>query len=426
MVERDLTHVRGTIRGATGASPDTSWPHVLLYDRDDGGAPVAIEVVTAAGWSDVLRESPPDDADVRVVLLRAGRPPDQLPWWLGVELVPAAVGETGPTVTTYARLAPPSEEATARRVATRLLAARARPTPTSTLAEFLAAGAMAVRHPAPVPAESERRQGVLVTFCRGRGGPLGEVAQRTGLALEWWLARRFGTPDAFAEAILLERVRVASPELGAALEAVRGAEFAPGSAVYAELALDRQALLAQATPWRYLEGTDVSPALAALRAWLRRYRVAFEAHADVLRARVARRRAELERELRAVRALERLDSVRALGEPVGTQATVALRAVLDEFAAFEPSPSATPLGVEPALFERAEVATSQVHIALERQRERLAAITVRAVLDRPGTEGLDRLLQAFQATDLDGIERALDARLAAYIDELFGAAALTP
>ena len=77
----------------------------------------------------------------------------------------------------------------------------------------------------------------------------------------------------------------------------------------------------------------------------------------------------------------------------------------------------------PPVLDRDARESSQMRGALESQRERLAAATVRAVLDRPGTDSLDRLPQAIQATDLNGIERALDARLAAHIDELFGAVA---
>lgn len=45
------------------------------------------------------------------------------------------------------------------------------------------------------------------------------------------------------------------------------------------------------------------------------------------------------------------------------------------------------------------------------------------VLARPGVPALDRLLQAIVASDLDGIDRVLDDRLATHIDQLLAAEA---
>ena len=82
--------------------------------------------------------------------------------------------------------------------------------------------------------------------------------------------------------------------------------------------------------------------------------------------------------------------------------------------------NATPaLGGEPAIFAAAQRAISDVRTLLERQRERLAAATVRLILERPGERDLDRLLQAIQASNLEGLERVLDDRLAAHIESLF-------
>ena len=84
------------------------------------------------------------------------------------------------------------------------------------------------------------------------------------------------------------------------------------------------------------------------------------------------------------------------------------------------------LGGEPAVFAQAEEAAEQVARALELQRGRLASQTVRFVLERESVPSLDRLLQAITASDLGGIERALDDGLARHIDRLLTAAATSP
>lgn len=391
----------------------------VLFERDEMGAPYAIEVVQAARWDDSLLERP-SEADARIIELHLGRPPLELPAWLRVELVGTRLAERGPSTGPYATA--PATSASVRRLGRALWstvsAGAERPVLASSLDDFLAAGAAAARHPAPAPAEASRRLDVLARFCRGRPNPLGRIASLEGIALEWWLARRFGDADALAEAVLIARIRESDVEGADDLEFLRLAEVPEGDLQLAELALDRRLLLAQASPWRYFEAGGMAAALAAVRAWRGRYLAAYREHASTLRARATELRRFLEGELRAVRAVERLDRIRALGDPLGIEATTRLRGLIRELAGYEPDGASAPLGREPALFATAERAPLEVRAALERQRERLAAAAVRLVLERPGQQDLDRLLQAIQVSQLDGLERALDDRLAGHIETL--------
>ena len=388
----------------------------VIYDRDSGGAPFAIEVVEASGWDDAFLEPPaPEEADARVVELQSGRPPLELPAWLRVELVGMRLAERGPSTGSYAG-APASSPAT-RRLGRAVWSSIEQPAPASSLADFLAAGAAAVAHPARV-SETANHEQLLAAFCRDRPLPLGRIAALEGVALEWWLARRFGDADSLAEAVLLARIRERDVAAAEALEFLRHAVVPEQDPALIELAVDRGLLLANASPWRYFEAGGMVAALSAVLAWRTRYRAAYRPHSEALRRRAAELRRLLAGEMRAVRALERLDRIHALGEPIGPEATTRFRDLLQELATYEPAEATTPLGSEPALFAAAQRAVSDVRSLLDRQLERLAAATVRLVLERPGERDLDRLLQAIQASHLDGLERTLDDRLAAHIESL--------
>ena len=202
---------------------------------------------------------------------------------------------------------------------------------------------------------------------------------------------------------------------------------------HAELAIDRQVLREQASPWRYFGGESFAGALSAAQAWRRRYRMAYAEHYRALTLQADELRARLEEAGAAAAALERLDGVRSLGPPVGS---AALRAHASARAALEALPAeldpqrartaGVTLGLEPAAFDEAETAITAVRRALGQQLRRLASRTVRIVLERQGVAALDRLLQAITASDVEGIERALDDRLAAHIDRLLSEAAESP
>ncbi len=401
---------------------------VVLYERGDGGQLLAIEVLRARRWSPRFLEPPdPTQADVRVVVLASGRPPAATPPWLGVATVPAHLAEDLVGSGVYATPAPDLE--VARRVALGLTPATGG-LPEGEFADFLAAGATAVRHPAPVPAEAARRLEVIREFARarsGRRGPFGLLADLPEAALEWRIVRGFGTPDTFSAAVLLERLGESMPDVASTLRALHEARIAESSPEWAELALDRRALLAAASPWRFIEGADAQPAMAAVRTWLRRYEGVRRSLHERWRARAHDLRGRIEREMASVRALERLNSIASLAPPEGEDASALARALHHGLLAFDPADDTTaPLGEEPALFARVEAAFQAVHGQLEARRQRLAAATVSVVLDQPGGPDVSRLLQAIQACDVDGIERALDARLAAHIEAVLERRPTTP
>lgn len=397
----------------------------VLYERDTRGQIVAIEILSARRWSPAFLEPPdPTRADVRVIMLASGRAPEVTPAWLGIAYVSSHVAEDLVDEGTYASRGP--REEVARRVARGLVPATGALTDVE-FADFLAAGAAAVRHPGPVPAESHRRIEVIRQFARGRAGSVGVLADLADDLLEWRIMRGFGTPDAFSLGILLERLRDSMPEVASTLRALTEARISESTPEWTELALDRRALLALASPWRIIEGADGHAAVSAVRTWLRRHESARQAEAERWRKRANDLRGRIDRELSSVRALERLNSIALLGPPHGEDASVLARRLHRELLAFDPTAdSAAPLGHEPTLFAQVEAAFDAVRGQLESARQRLASATVSVVLDQPGGPDVSRLLQAIQACDIDGIERALDARLAAHIEAVLDRRSTTP
>lgn len=429
-----VTQDAGLVRDARAGE------RAVVVVRDKFGAPFAVEVVDAAAWREEFAEPPaPERADVRIVRLRRGRAPAVLPSWLHVETRSARVAEVAPAYEVA--------EATGRvggddvAIAERLWRASTRyREPGPPLAEFLAAGAVAATYPQAAPTGTVRRRAAVDAFVAGCGGVLGVVATVEGDACERWLRYAFGVPDRFAEAVLLARLDDAGAvEMTSALRFLRDAEVDVGGAsegVLAELMWDRRALLEQASPWRYFEqvgpghaGTGpFASAVAAMRAWRVRYRIAYAAHyAGVQRAAGEARRA-LDAASGAADALRRLDALRALGAPIGVgplAAFVTARAGLASLP-LEPAADAArtaevTLGSPLPLVAQAREAIQAVRAALEQQRARLASRAAHLVLAREEVPALDRLLQVIVASDLGGLERVLDARLAEHIEALLAA-----
>ena len=407
-------------------------PRRVVYERDEHGSPYAVEVVEVERWNDILLEPPdPEAADARIVRLRAGEPPSELPRWLGVEHVPGA----GPTARRVAE--PPAPYETAE------LGQRLWPWsptyrgPGASLGEFLSAGAAALQHPQPVPAEPRRRLELLASFAADRPPRLTPIATLRGEALERWLRQVFGTPERLSDALLLERIAGAASdearEVVAVLRFLREAEVPAALAEHAELAVDRRVLLEQASPWRFLEGASFAGPLSAFRAWRGRYRLAYDRHYRAVLGRAS----ELGRVLRGAaptaRAVERFDGVPALGPPRGERALAAYREAEQALGELPADPEAgaartagVTLGLDPPLFAAVPEAVGGLQRVLEAQRSRLASEAVSAVLARPGVPALDRLLQAIAASDLDGVERVLTDDLAAHIEELLRAGRESP
>ncbi len=402
----------------------------VVYERDEHGSPYAVEIVEAEHWRRSLLDPPPaEQADVRVVWLRHHDEsvPRELPGWLAVEVHERRAAEASAPYaaasnvarTTGGALWPWSPH---------------RREPGASLAEFLSAGASALRHPDPSPADARRQLDLLSDFAQGRQPPLAQVSALRADALERWLHYAFGKPDRFAEALLLERIADEAPaEVRQALRFLADAEVPDDKPECTELAIDRRVLREQASPWRFFEGVPFAGALSAVQAWRRRYRLAYDAHYRSVLVRARELRGELEATRPAASSLERLDGVGALGPPVGEQARAAYEASVAALEALPPEPdprlprtAGVTLGRDPAACAEAQQAVGGVRRALELQRRRLASSAVRLVLEREGVPALDRLLQAIAASDVEGIERVLDERLAAHIDRLLTDATDSP
>ena len=397
----------------------------LITARDANETVYAIEVIEADRWDEAFLHHDRAEADVRIVQLRGGEPPDPLPAWLAVELIPRRVAEA-----TAAYATAPAAASLAATLWPRSPSHRG---PGASLDEFIGAGAEALRYPNPTPVDRRRRLLIVRNFAAGRGDPLHRIAELDGELLERLLRIVFETPQRFAEQLAVERIAAeGAREVSEVLHFLAGAEVASGPG-FGELAIDRRVLREQASPWRYLDGKPFTSALAAAQAWQRRYRVAYQAHYLSVITRADDLRARLDHASQAAMALERLNLIRALGPPAGVAALFAFAEARDALAALPaeangeaPLTAGVVLGGEPAVFTQAEEAAEQVARALELQRGRLASQTVRLVLERESVPSLDRLLQAISASDLGGIERALDDQLARHIDRLLSAAAASP
>ena len=151
--------------------------------------------------------------------------------------------------------------------------------PGDSLAEFLAAGALAVLHPDPGPPEARGQLDVVVGLVRDRPSPLHEVATLRSEALERWLQVTMHSPDRFAEVILIQRIADSGEaEIADQLQFLFEAEVPSDDPRYTELAIDRLVLRGQASAWRYVEGRDFAAALVAVQSWRQRYTVAYGQH----------------------------------------------------------------------------------------------------------------------------------------------------
>ena len=399
---------------ALPASAPLHTTRYVAHERDALGRPYAVEVVEADRWLDEFLEPPdPTVADARLVRLGAGGGPSDLPRWLGVE--------TGA-----------DQQIHLERIGEKLWPwSPHHREPGASLQDFLSAGASALRYPDPAPAESERQLDMLTRFASDCLSPLREVATRRSDALERWLLHAFGEPDRFAEAILLERIAEAGcTDVLHELRFLRAARVPPA---YAELRVDRQVLLEQASPWRFFEPGSLGGAIEAIRAWRRRYRLAYEAHYRAIVSKAIRMRSIVEGATIAGAALSRLDGVQALGPPVGAAALADLESAATMLTALPPDPDPeTPctagvvLGEDPPAFAALRAAADAVEEALEIQRRRLASETVARIPARPGVPALDRLLQAIVASDVDAIERVLDQPLVDHLERLLANRTASP
>ena len=203
---------------------------------------------------------------------------------------------------------------------------------------------------------------------------------------------------------------------------------------HAELAIDRRVLREQASPWRYFDGQSFrrraqrgAGLAATLPHGLRDALSRVDGPGPTSCARGWRKAARRRRRWSGWTACApwARPPARPRCAPTPT-ARAALDALPAEPDGQQARTAGVTLGLPPAAFEEAEAAIAAVRRALEQQLRRLASRTVRIVLERQRVAALDRLLQAITASDVGGIERALDDRLAAHIDRLLAEAAESP
>ena len=419
---------------------------LILYERDDDGVPFAVEEVRATRW-DIAFTIPPDPAiaDVRVVHLARGPLPARTPSWLAVDLMARATTGVAESATSYVAdttLAAPEEQPRGPRTPARRLWAwsphhrRA----SSTLDEFLRAGATALRHPEPLALDHARQAEALRAFARGRDAFAPLIALRS-LALERWLQVVFAEPEAFADAILLARIETIAPGDAALLRFLREAAVPRDLAGLADLAIDRMVLLEQASPWRYLERVAMHPgdveggvmpaAFASVRSWQRRY---VNAYAEHYRRAIDERDhllRDVERHIARLSTFERLNRIAALHTPEGEQAIAAAHEAIATLTAMPEAPDThaaitarVRLGEGSPAGREFRCAMAEVEGALEARLRRLSAALAACALEHD--DDLTAILNAIAVSEVDHLDRVLDDQLAARVDGLLRRAPRSP
>ena len=239
------------------------------------------------------------------------------------------------------------------------------------------------------------------------------------------------SPAALADDITLVRCLTEQPQATAELAAMRaylsGAVLEPKMRT---LFVDHAATREQLSFVTLLSGPHT---LASMRAAFEVFRAAYAAayaeHHQRYWGAFARLRVTLEEAASTAQALARLNTLQALGRPVGRNAITAYERLLRR-----PRLCATD-DLEPALREQptcpdcsitmGDVTPSEetertlrlLQAALAGQQARLASEAVHRVLARGG-ERLDQFLQIVQASDVTGLAQVLDDELLAFLSEL--------
>lgn len=263
--------------------------------------------------------------------------------------------------------------------------------------------------------------------ARGAAAPTAAALERLGQLAHG------GSPPAEVRAAgdaALLRCLIEHREAAEALLALRsyldGIAAVPAAALAVDLAFTREqlsfvTLLQQPHQIESLRGTfDVFRA---------RYASAYAKRHETYWRDAARLRDELEAARPSAVALERLNTLRALGRPVGAAALAAYEQLAAAPIACDAGDLAATLCDHPHCPEcdlalDAAVPTAEVQralrgiaAALQRQQSRLAGEAVRRILGRGG-ERIEQFLRIVQASDLAGLARVLDDDLLGFLREL--------
>jgi len=239
------------------------------------------------------------------------------------------------------------------------------------------------------------------------------------------------SPGTLAEDVAFLRSLTEQPEAALELAAMRAyLDGAPPGRDNADLAADHAFTREQLS---FLTLLEQPHQLDSLRATFEMFRAGYiDAYVKYHHAfwkDAARLRAALDGALSAAQALARLNTLRALGPPLGEAALAAYERLTQQRSACSARGLAAALRERPACTEcnltledsPPSEETDQVlrglQTALHRQQARLASEAVRRILARGG-ERLEQFLQVVQASDLAGLSQVLDDDLVSFLREL--------
>lgn len=338
-----------------------AWPSLapeVAYFVDLAGTWFAAEVVRAPRWSSDLLEAPDVEvADIRIVFLDRPVIPSvvRVPEWLAVlarddEVLPAVVVSAALRAwqqSLHFRPAGPAPE------------------------EYTRAGFGALCPPHPPCEVGHTARESLQEFLRDRPGALGRLASDGRDAFNRLVRVHWATPAGFAEAVLCERiVDEGRRSVLDVMHRLREAHIQPGTAEYASMAVQREALLRRLEPVRYFtEARDFDEALECAAPWLEQYERAALAHHRVVDEAIGMVLLEIGPAVSALRELRMLNlSGRAVGSDAADRLDIAVASLLPH--PDERSPAGSVLGLMPAGLEEARSAAAAVLAAVEVHRRR--------------------------------------------------------
>ena len=248
------------------------------------------------------------------------------------------------------------------------------------------------------------------------------------------------SPGTLAEDVAFLRSLTEQPEAALELATMRAyLDGAPPGRDNADLAADHAFTREQLSFLTLLEQPHQADSLRATFEMFRAgYLGAYVNHHHAYWKDVSRLRAALDAALPAAQALARLNTLRALGPPLGEAELTAYERVACQPSACSAHGLASALHERPVCTEcnltledsppNEDVARvlSGLRAALAHQQARLASEAVRRILARGG-ERLGQFLQVVQASDLAGLSQVLDDDLVSFLQELLSEpAAPTP
>ena len=225
---------------------------------------------------------------------------------------------------------------------------------------------------------------------------------------------------------LVERLEVRFPFLPKAERARRyleGMELPDG-----EMALDRASLLEQLSPDYLLKNPHLWESIEALYTWLRsQYTPLYRQHHRAYHQEISSMRGRLEEKKSWVAALDRLNSLSALGEALGPGLAGEYESLMGRL---RPCPvQEVPMEEEPSCpscrlgltasppREEVEAFLLALQKALQAQLRRLSRRAIGRIMGQERTR-LEKFIQAVQVSDLSGFAELLDEELLGFVREL--------